>query len=121
MGGDAEGERLAGTPLLGEGTEQGGIARAGLPECAGKGHSVAVEVENKSGEDFGGGATEAEVSGPEHRGRGVRGVEFAVDNFFAKGGPTDLAAEIDAESVLGEEAEVLGHGERGGVGEGHKA
>jgi hypothetical protein len=52
---------------------------------------------------------------------GVSGVEFAVDDFFANGGPADFAAELDAESVLGEEAEVGGHGERRGVGEREKA
>lgn len=118
---DTEGERLAGSAILRKGAERGGVACAGLPQCTGKGNGVAVEVENERGEDFGGGATQAEVGGPKHRRGGMHGVEFAVDNFFANGGPANLASEFDAEAVSSEETEVCSDGERGGVGEGEEA
>ena len=118
---DTEGQGLARGAVLHVGTERGGVPDAGVPQGAGEGEGVAVEVEDESGEDRGGRAAEAELGGPEHRGGRVGGVEFAVDNFFADGGPADFAAEFDAQAMAGEEVLLGGDGERSGVGESEKA
>lgn len=118
---DAERQRLAGPATFGEGGQGRGIPDTRVPQAAGQGQGVTVEIEDEGCEHIARDAAEAELSRPEHGGGGVGRVEFAVDDFFADGGPADFAAEFDAQAVFGEEAEVRRDGEGGGIGESEKA
>jgi len=112
---DAECQRLPAAALAGGGAECRGVAHAGVAQGAGERDRVAVEIQDERGEDVARRAAEAELGGPEHRRERMGRVEFAVDDFFADGGPADFAAELDAEAVPGEETELFGDREGRGV------
>ena len=74
-----------------------------------------MEIEDERGEHVARRAAKAELRRPKHgRGR-VGGLEFAINDFLADGGPADFAAKFDAQAALRKQPEVVGDGERRGV------
>lgn len=116
----AERERVLAPPVADVSAERRAVAHAGISEGAGEGEGVAVEIEDERGENIARRAAEPGMGGPERGRGGVNGVEFAVDDFFANGGPVDLALKLHAETVGREQSAVLGDDEGRGVGEREK-
>jgi hypothetical protein len=118
---DAEHEEAFVASALNLGAQSGGVAHAAFPEGGGERDGVAVGVEHGGGEARGGDAAEAESGRDKHGRDGVSGVELAVDNFIADGGPADLAAQLHVETTAAEKALRVRDEDGRGVGERDKA
>ena len=92
-----------------------------FPEFVGKRDGVAVQIQHERGEAFHGDGAEAERGGERHGGERVRGVEFAVDNFIADGGPAEFAAQLHVQSEFAEQPQLQRHHQRRAIRERHKA
>src|SRR5436190_73573 len=76
------------------------IAHTAAPQVHGEGDGVAVEVEDERDQGVAAHAVKAEPKRKRDCGRRVGGIELAMNDFFANGGPSDFTAQCDRNAVL---------------------
>ena len=116
---NAKGEGfLKGPSVRGKG---GAVLHALFPELPGEGDGVAMQVENQRRHAGRRDTAHSAVGGHEQTRGSLGGVQLAVDDFVANGGPADLALEPHIHAVRGEEPQMLREEQGRGIGQGHEA
>lgn len=97
------------------------MTEAGFEQLVRNGYAVSVQTQYQGGDALTWDRAQAKACGEGHRGKGMGGVEFAVDDLVADCCPAKLALQQNIKIEFTEEAQLLRHNQRGTIRKWHEA